>query len=258
MLITKKLTKNKKERQKIKIASQLAAEVLQLLDDFIRPGITTEEIDSFCHNHIVKNQRAIPACLGYKGFPKSVCTSVNNIACHGIPNDQEVLKDGDVINVDVTVIKDGYHGDTSKMYYVGEVSKEAQHVCEASYTAMMKGIEAIRPGEDIGVIGTAIEQYVNTTPYSVCREYSGHGIGKNFHEFPSILSFQHEYGILLEPGMTFTVEPIVNEGTDQTEERDGCNWTIYTVDNKISAQHEHTVLVTKQGYEILSLREEEK
>ena len=241
----------------MKEAGRLAALTLEMIEEHVQEGVTTGELDRICHRFIVDKLKAIPACLGYKGFPKSICTSVNNVVCHGIPRDSEVLVSGDIINIDVTVIKDGWHGDTSKMYSVGDVSLDARDLSIVSYNAMMAGIQAITPGKDIGVVGTAIEDYIKNTPYSICKEFCGHGIGRSFHEYPCVLSFSHVYDLIMVPGMTFTVEPIINFGKRYTQKRNNCEWVVYTADNTLSAQHEHTVLVTKSGYEILTLRNEE-
>lgn len=254
----KSLQKNKKQRAKMKEAGHQAALVLEMIGEYVVDGVTTEELDQICHDFIVNELKSIPACLGYKGFPKSICTSVNDVVCHGIPSSSEVLSNGDIINIDVTVIADGFHGDTSRMYSVGEVSDDASNISKASYHAMMAGINAIKPGKDIGVVGTAIENYLKDTPYSICKEYCGHGIGEEFHEYPCVLSYAHEYGIILAPGMTFTVEPIINLGSRDSIKKEGCDWVVYTKDGTLSAQHEHTILVTKRGFEILTLRDEER
>ncbi|MBU6198764.1 MAG: type I methionyl aminopeptidase [Xanthomonadaceae bacterium] len=240
------------EIEKMRIAGRLAAEVLELLVPHVKAGVTTEEIDQIAYNHIVDVQKAVPANVGYKGFPKTVCTSVNNVICHGIPSPGKILKDGDIVNIDVTVIKDGWHGDTSRMYFVGEPSVLARRLCTVTFEAMMKGIEQVRPGATLGDIGHAIQQYVESHRFSVVREYCGHGIGRIYHEDPQVLHYGHRgVGLRLEKGMTFTVEPMVNAGKPATRLLpDG--WTVVTRDHSLSAQWEHTIAVTDDGYEILT------
>ena len=244
--------KSPAEIEKMRVAGHLAAEVLELLVPHVRAGVTTEEIDAIAHDHIVDVQKAVPANVGYKGFPKTVCTSVNNVICHGIPSPGKVLKDGDIVNVDVTVIKDGWHGDTSRMYLVGEPSVLAKRLCTVTFEAMMKGIEQVRPGATLGDIGHAIQMYVESHRFSVVREYCGHGIGRIYHEDPQVLHYgQRGAGLRLEKGMTFTVEPMVNAGKPATRLLpDG--WTVVTKDHSLSAQWEHTIAVTDDGYEILT------
>jgi methionyl aminopeptidase len=238
--------------EKMRVAGRLAAEVLEMIAPHVKPGVTTEELDDLCYQHIVNVQKAIPANVGYKGFPKTVCTSVNNVICHGIPNPGKILKDGDIVNIDVTVIKDGWHGDTSRMYYVGEPPVLAKRLCTITFEAMMKGIEQVRPGATLGDIGYAIQQYVEANRFSVVREYCGHGIGTIYHEDPQVLHYGHRgVGLRLEKGMTFTVEPMVNAGKPQTRLLpDG--WTVVTKDHSLSAQWEHTLAVTDDGFEILT------
>jgi methionyl aminopeptidase len=244
--------KTPEQIEKMRAAGRLAAEVLELIVPHVKAGATTEELDQICHDHIVNVQKAIPANVGYKGFPKTVCTSVNNVICHGIPSPGKILKDGDIVNIDVTVIKDGWHGDTSRMYYVGEPSVLAKRLCTVTFEAMMKGIEQVRPGATLGDIGHAIQQYVEAQRFSVVREYCGHGIGTIYHEDPQVLHYGHRgVGLKLEKGMTFTVEPMVNAGKPQTRLLpDG--WTVVTKDHSLSAQWEHTVAVTDDGFEILT------
>lgn len=232
-------------------ASIITSKVLDALEERIVPGVTTAEIDEFCHKMITEVFEAIPACLGYNGFPKSVCTSVNHQACHGIPNDKE-LKDGDIINVDVTTIKDGYHGDASRMYAVGNISQKAERLIRVAKECMFKGIEQVRPGAYTGDIGHAIEEHAKKNRYSIVKEFSGHGIGKVFHEEPWIYSYgTPSTGDVLQQGMVFTVEPVINEGKPSIKLlEDG--WTAITKDRKLSAQWEHTVLVTKDGHRILT------
>jgi len=244
--------KTPEQIEQMRVAGRLAAEVLELLVPHVKPGVTTEDLDQIAYDHIVKVQKAIPANVGYKGFPKTVCTSVNNVICHGIPSPGKLLKDGDIVNIDVTVIKDGWHGDTSRMYYVGEPSVLAKRLCQTAYEAMLKGIEQVRPGATLGDIGHAIQQHVEAERFSVVREYCGHGIGTIYHEDPQVLHYgQRGAGLRLEKGMTFTVEPMVNAGKPQTRLLpDG--WTVVTRDHSLSAQWEHTIAVTDTGFEILT------
>jgi methionyl aminopeptidase len=246
--------KTPEQIERMREAGRLAGEVLAMIEPHVRPGVTTEELDRICHDYMVEEQKVVPACLGYKGFPKSICTSVNHVICHGIPSPQKTLKDGDIVNVDVTVIKDGFHGDTSRMFYVGQPSIMARRLCEVAHEAMWRGIRAAAPGATLGDIGHAIQSYVESERFSVVREYCGHGIGERFHEEPSILHYGRPgEGLRLVPGMTFTVEPMVNAGARHTRLLpDG--WTVITKDRSLSAQWEHTILVTAQGFEVLTLR----
>jgi len=236
----------------MRVAGRLAAEVLEVVAPHVKPGVTTEELDDVCREHIVKVQQAIPANVGYKGFPKTICTSVNHVICHGIPSHSKILKDGDIVNIDVTVIKDGWHGDTSRMYYVGKPDVRAQRLCTVTFEAMMLGIEQVRPGATLGDIGYAIQRHVEGNGFSVVREYCGHGIGTIYHEDPQVLHYgQRGSGLQLREGMTFTVEPMVNAGKPQTRLLpDG--WTVVTKDHSLSAQWEHTIAVTDKGFEILT------
>ncbi|MFT6600435.1 MAG: methionyl aminopeptidase [Alloalcanivorax sp.] len=242
---------------KMREAGRLAAEVLEMIGEHVQPGVTTEELDRICHDHIVNKQNAIPACLGYRGFPKSVCTSVNNVICHGIPNEKKVLKKGDILNIDVTVIKDGWHGDTSKMYYVGEPSVLAQRLVDTTRECMLAGIKMVRPGVRLGDIGHAIQKLAESERFSVVREYCGHGIGQVFHEDPQVLHYgKPGTGLELQEGMVFTIEPMINAGKAHNKVLpDG--WTVVTKDRKLSAQWEHTLAVTSDGYEVLTARQEE-
>lgn len=230
----------------------MASEVLDLIAEYVVPGVTTDELNTICHNHIVNKQKGTPATLGYRGFTKSICTSINHQICHGIPSNKS-LKKGDIVNIDVTVIKDGWFGDTSRMYYVGSVQPHAQRLCEAAYESMARGIEMVRPGATLGDIGHAIQVFAEGRHYSVVREYCGHGIGSSFHEDPQILHFGNpSEGETLRAGMTFTIEPMINQGKRHTKVlSDG--WTVVTKDRSLSAQWEHTVLVTENGYELLTL-----
>ena len=238
--------------EKMRVAGRLAAEVLQVVAPHVKAGASTAELDRICHDHIVNVQNAIPANVGYKGFPATVCTSVNNVICHGIPSEAKVLKDGDIINIDVTVIKDGFHGDTSRMYVVGTPSVMARRLVDATREAMFRGIRVVRPGATLGDIGYAIQKYAEGERFSVVREYCGHGIGRVYHEDPQVLHYgQPGTGLRLEKGMTFTIEPMINEGARHTRLMpDG--WTVVTKDRSLSAQWEHTVLVTDDGVEILT------
>jgi len=244
--------KTSDEIEKMRIAGRLAAEVLQVVAPYVKPGVTTEALDRICHDHIVNVQQAIPANVGYRGFPATVCTSVNNVICHGIPSAGKVLKDGDILNIDVTVIKDGWHGDTSRMYYVGTPSVMARRLVEITREAMFRGIRAVKPGATLGDVGHAIQQHAEGQRFSVVREYCGHGIGKVYHDEPQVLHYGRPGdGVVLEPGMTFTIEPMINEGARHTKVLpDG--WTVVTKDRKLSAQWEHTVAVTDAGVEILT------
>jgi methionyl aminopeptidase len=239
------------EIEKMRVAGRLAAEVLQMIGPHVRPGVTTGELDCICHDYIVDVQKAIPAPLNYKGFPKSICTSVNHQVCHGIPGDK-VLKKGDIVNIDITVIKDGYHGDTSKMFFVSQPSVQAERLVRLSHECMVKGIEAVRPGARLGDIGHVIQQHAEAHGLSVVREYCGHGIGREFHEEPQVLHYGRPgTGIELRAGMTFTIEPMINAGRREVKLL-ADNWTVVTRDHSLSAQWEHTVLVTEAGVEILT------
>jgi methionyl aminopeptidase len=249
--------KTPEDIERMRVAGRLASEVLDFIGPQVRAGITTAEIDRLCHEYMMNVQGTVPAPLnyappGYRPFPKSICTSVNHQVCHGIPGDR-VLKNGDIVNIDVTVIKDGWHGDTSRMFYVGEPSIAARRLCEATFEAMWIGIQQVRPGATLGDIGHAIQTFAEKRGYSVVREFCGHGIGRKFHEEPQVLHYG-KAGTLdkLVPGMSFTVEPMINAGRREIRElADG--WTIVTKDHSLSAQWEHTVLVTETGFEIMTL-----
>ena len=249
--------KTPEEIEAMREAGRLAAEVLEMIGEHVQPGVSTETLDRLCHDHIVNVQGAIPACLGYRGYPKSICTSVNHVVCHGIPSEKKVLKKGDIINIDVTVIKDGWHGDTSKMYFVGEPSPLAKRLVEVTRECMVRGIQMVRPGVTLGDIGHAIQQYAEGERFSVVREYCGHGIGKVFHEEPQVLHYGRAgTGLALEEGMVFTIEPMINAGKAATKLLPD-NWTAVTKDHKLSAQWEHTIAVTANGFDVLTLRGEE-
>jgi len=249
--------KSAEEIEKMRVAGRLAASVLEMIEPHVIPGVTTDELDRICHAFIVEQLEAIPAPLNYRGFPRSICTSVNNQVCHGIPGNKR-LKKGDIVNIDITVIKDGYHGDTSKMFYVGEPTVLARRLVEITQQAMRIGIAAAHPGATLGDIGHAIQTFVEQHRFSVVREYCGHGIGREFHEEPQVLHYgKPGDGLRLRPGMCFTIEPMVNAGKRHVKLLpDG--WTVVTKDRALSAQWEHTILITEQGREVLTLRKEEQ
>jgi len=244
------------EIEKMRVAGRLAAEVLEMIGPHVQAGVTTGELDRICHDFMVNEQKVIPAPLDYRGFPNSVCTSVNHQVCHGIPGDRK-LKNGDLLNIDITVIKDGFHGDTSMIFFVGEPSVSARRLAGVAYECMVLGIRMVKPGIRLGDIGNAIQRHAESSRYSVVREYCGHGIGREFHEEPQVLHYGRPgTGLLLEPGMTFTIEPMINVGKRHTKVlKDG--WTVVTKDHSLSAQWEHTILVTPDGYEVLTLRKGE-
>ena len=241
------------QQEQMRTAGRLAAEVLDMIGPYVVPGVTTDELNARRHDYIVNVQQAIPAPLNYRGFPKSICTSVNHVVCHGIPSPDKRLKQGDIVNVDVTVIKDGWHGDTSRMYAVGKIAPSAQRLIDITHEAMWIGIRQVRPGAHLGDIGAAIQTFVEPQHLSIVREYCGHGIGQIFHEDPQVLHYgERGQGLQLQAGMTFTVEPMVNAGKRHVRLLpDG--WTVITKDHSLSAQWEHTVLVTDTGYEVLTL-----
>jgi methionyl aminopeptidase len=251
------LIKTPQEIEKMRIAGKLAADVLDMIAPHVVAGVTTDELDKLCHDYIVDVQQAIPAPLNYHGFPKSICTSINQTVCHGIPGDKK-LKQGDIINIDITVIKDDYHGDTSKMFCIGEVSQHAKRLVQVTEEAMYLGIEQVKAGATLGDIGQAIQKYAESNRYSVVRDFCGHGIGKNFHEEPQVLHYgKTGEGITLEAGMIITIEPMINIGKKDVKVL-GDGWTAVTKDRSLSAQFEHTILVTPTGFEILTLRSEEQ
>ncbi|MCM2327271.1 MAG: type I methionyl aminopeptidase [Lysobacter sp.] len=249
--------KTPQDVEKMRVAGRLAAEVLDFVAPHVKPGVTTGHLDKLCHDYMVGVQGTIPAPLdytppGHRPYPKSICTSVNHQVCHGIPGDK-VLKGGDIVNIDITVIKDGFHGDTSRMFFVGEPSIQARRLCEVTWECMWKGIAQVRHGARLGDIGAAIQRHAESHGYSVVREFCGHGIGRRFHEEPQILHYgKPGQGVALEAGMTFTVEPMINAGRRDIRAL-GDGWTIVTADHSLSAQWEHTVLVTPAGFEILTL-----
>lgn len=249
--------KTPEEIAKMRVAGRMAAEVLEMIGEHVNPGVTTAELDKICHDYITITQKAIPAPLNYKGFPKSICTSVNHVVCHGIPSEKKVLKEGDTVNIDVTVIFDGYHGDTSKMFAVGQIAPHAHRLIKITQECLYKGIELVKPGARLGDIGHVIQSYAEKNHYSVVREYCGHGIGKVFHEEPQVLHYgKKDTGMELREGMTFTIEPMINAGKRYTKmKNDG--WTVETKDGRLSAQWEHTLAVTSDGIEVLTARTEE-
>ena len=244
------------EIEKMRIVGKLAAELLDYIGPFVKAGITTAELDKLCHDYTINVQHAIPAPLnyapsGHNPYPKSICTSVNHQVCHGVPSDKK-LKNGDIINIDVTVIKDGYHGDSSRMFYVGEPSIQARRLCEITYECLWLGIKAVKPGAHLGDIGHVIQRHAENNGFSVVREFCGHGIGREFHEDPQVLHYgKPGTGPKLEPGMIFTIEPMINAGRRDIRQL-GDGWTIVTKDHSLSAQWEHTILVTESGFEVLT------
>ena len=254
--------KNQDDIEKMRIAGKLASEVLDFIAPHVIHGVTTDQLDKLCHDYIVNIQKAIPAPLnyapdGHKPYPKSICTSINQQICHGVPSDK-ALKNGDILNIDITVIKDGYHGDTSRMFYVGEVTHQAKRLCEITYQAMWLGISKVKPGATLGDIGYAIQTFAEKSGYSVVREFCGHGIGKVFHEEPQILHYgRPNTGMALKEGMVFTIEPMINAGKPHTKLK-GDGWTVETKDGRLSAQWEHTMVVTATGVEVLTARSDER
>ncbi len=249
--------KNSDDIAKMRVAGRLAAEVLEIIEPHVVPGVSTGELDRLCHEHITVHQHAISASLGYHGFPKSVCISVNEVVCHGIPSDEKILKDGDIINIDVTVIKDGFHGDTSKMFIVGKPTILGERLCRITQESLYLAINMVKPGIRLRTLGKAIQRFVEAESFSVVREYCGHGIGVGFHEEPQVLHYDaDDGGVVLQPGMAFTIEPMVNAGDYRIRTmKDG--WTVKTKDRSLSAQYEHTIVVTEDGCEIMTLRGED-
>jgi methionyl aminopeptidase len=245
------LIKDSQEIEKMRIAGRLAGEVLQMIRPYVKAGVTTNELDKICHDYIVDVQKAIPAPLNYHGFPKSICTSINHQICHGIPSEKK-LKKGDIVNIDITVIKDGYHGDTSKMFFIGEPPVAARRVSQVAHECLKLAIEKVKPGAHLGDIGHVIQRHAEANNFSVVREYCGHGIGKGFHEEPQVLHYGRAgTGATLEPGMIFTIEPMINAGKRHVKLLND-NWTVVTKDHSVSAQWEHTILVTKDGHDVLT------
>lgn len=244
------------EIQKMRVAGRLASQVLEMIEPYVKAGVTTNELNDVCHQYITQVQHAIPAPLNYRGFPKSICTSVNHQVCHGIPSDKK-LKDGDIVNIDVTVIKDEYHGDTSKMFIIGTPSVRAKRLVTITQECLYIGIKMVKPGIYLGDIGAAIQKHAEKNFFSVVREYCGHGIGRIFHEDPQVLHYASaDKGEILRPGMTFTIEPMINAGKRHVTLLPD-DWTVITKDRSLSAQWEHTLLVTETGVEVLTKRDEE-
>ena len=246
------------EIAKMRVAGRLAAEVLEMIEDYVKPGVSTGELDRLCHEFIVNQQNAIPAPLNYNGFPKSICTSINHVICHGIPSNDKALKSGDIINIDITVIKDGFHGDTSKMFLVGKTADHAERLVRVTQECLYKAIELVRPGVTLGDLGYVIQQHGEAHNYSIVREYCGHGIGRVFHEEPQVLHYgAPNTGLKIEEGMTFTIEPMLNAGSRHTKLSKKDGWTVTTKDRRLSAQWEHTLAVNASGCEVLTLRSDE-
>lgn len=249
--------KTPEQIEKMRVVGALAAKQLEMIGEHIKPGVSTGELDRICHEFTVNEQDAIPAPLNYRGFPKSICTSVNHVVCHGIPSDDKILKNGDIINVDVTLIKDGFHGDTSKTFIVGEASVLAERLTSICQEALYRGIKQVKPGNHLGDVGYVIQRLAEKNRFSVVREYCGHGIGEVFHDEPQVLHYgKRGTGVELKPGMTFTIEPMLNAGKAAVKLLPD-EWTVVTKDHKLTAQWEHTILVTETGYEILTHREDD-
>jgi methionyl aminopeptidase len=248
--------KDAKEIEIMRKSAKLSASVLTMIEEYVKPGITTDELDRICHEYIVSHG-AVPAPLGYKGFPKSICTSINRVACHGIPGDKK-LSDGDILNIDISLSIDGYFSDTCKMFLVGNVGVQGRRICEAAKLCLYRSIQQVKPGNNIRLIGRAIEEVTKSYKYSIVKDFCGHGVGRALHQEPQILHYDDPMGesVILEPGMTFTIEPIINVGKPDVKIlSDG--WTVVTKDMSLSAQYEHTLMVTEEGYEVLTLRPEE-
>lgn len=252
MRANKVVIKTEQEIEKLKVSGRLAAEVLAMIGEYVKPGVTTEYLDHLCHDFIVNTLKVVPANIGYYGYTKTTCISPNEVVCHGIPSKNITLKEGDIINIDVAIIKDGFYGDTSRMYYVGEVVPQAKKLVETTYAAMVAGIHAVHPDATLGDIGHAIQAVAEKEGYSIVREYCGHGIGRVYHEQPNVLHYgQLGQGMKLKKGMVFTIEPMVNMGKPQVKElSDG--WTVITKDHSLSAQWEHMIAVTDDGFELLT------
>ncbi len=268
------IIKTAEEIEKMRVACKLAAEVLEMIEPYVKAGVSTEELDQICHKYITEEQDAIPAPLNYHGFPKSICTSINHVVCHGIPAEQDekfgnisrpaILKDGDILNIDITVIKDGYHGDTSKMFLIGDVTPANKRLCMVAQESLYLAMKKVKPGAQLGEIGTTIEKHIKTNnknnpraKFSIVRDYCGHGVGAGFHEEPQVVHYKNNDRLVLKEGMIFTIEPMINAGKFGCRLDEEDDWTVYTADNKNSAQWEHTLLVTKTGCEVMTLRQEE-
>ena len=252
------LIKNPEQIEKMRVASRLAAETLEMIGHYVQAGVSTGELDRIAHDYTVNTQKAIPAPLNYNGFPKSICTSVNHVVCHGIPSDTKILKNGDIINIDVTTIKDGFHGDSSVMFCVGKPSILAERLIRISQECLYKGISVVKPGARLGDIGEIIQKHAESNHFSIVREYCGHGLGEIFHEEPQVLHYGTAgTGMEILPGMTFTIEPMLNAGKRHVKLLPD-EWTVITKDRKLTAQWEHTLLVTEEGCDILTLRTDEQ
>jgi methionyl aminopeptidase len=250
--------KTSEDIAKMRVAGRLAAEVLEMIGPYVVPGVSTGELDRRCHDYIVNVQQAIPAPLNYNGFPKSICTSINHVVCHGIPSDTKILQEGDIVNIDITVLKDGYHGDTSKMFAVGKVAPHAEKLMRVTQECLYKALAIVKPGTYLGDIGHVIQQHAEAQHYSVVREYCGHGIGRIFHEDPQVLHYgQKQTGMQLKEGMTITIEPMINAGARFTKLSASDGWTVTTRDRRLSAQWEHTIAVMAYGCEVLTKRQDE-
>jgi methionyl aminopeptidase len=246
------------EIAKMRVAGKLASEVLEMIEDYVKPGVSTGELDRLCHEFIINEQNAIPAPLNYNGFPKSICTSINHVICHGIPTNDKALKSGDIINIDITVIKEGFHGDTSKMFLVGKTADHAERLVRVTQECLYRAIELVKPGVTLGDLGHVIQQHGEAHNYSIVREYCGHGIGRIFHEEPQVLHYgAPNTGLKIEEGMTFTIEPMLNAGSRHTKLSKKDGWTVTTKDRRLSAQWEHTLAVNASGCEVLTLRSDE-
>lgn len=250
--------RTEEELIKLREACKLAADVLVMIEPYIKAGVTTGELDRICHDYMVNEQKVIPACLNYHGYPKATCISLNEVVCHGIPSDEKILKNGDILNIDVTVIKDGYFGDNSKMFIVGETNIRSQKLVEAAQEALYVGLRAVKPGVRLREIGRAVQQYTEAQGFSVVREYCGHGIGDQFHSEPQVLHYYgDDGGVILQKGMVFTIEPMINAGKKEVRLM-GDGWTVKTKDRSHSAQFEHQIVVTDKGCEVMTIREEEE
>lgn len=266
--------KTAEEIEKMRVAGRLAADVLQMIEPHVKAGVTTQELDEICHKYITETQQAIPAPLDYHGFPASICTSINHVICHGIPDTEDkvftngqksydkpaILKDGDILNIDITVIKDGYHGDTSRMYLVGDVSPENKRLCRVTQESLYEAIRKVKPGAKFSDIGATIQKHIKKAGarYSIVKDFCGHGIGAGFHEEPQVVHYKNLDHRKMKPGMCFTIEPMINAGRYECVVDTDDDWTTYTLDGKNTAQWEHTLLVTETGCEVLTLRDDEK
>lgn len=249
--------RTEQEIEKLREACKLASDVLVMIEPYVKAGVSTGELDRICHHYMVNEQKVIPACLNYHGFPKSVCISLNEVVCHGIPSDDKILKDGDILNIDVTVVKDGYYGDNSKMYIVGETNIRSKKLCEAAQEALYVGLRKVKPGIRLKEIGIAVQKYTEAQGFSVVREYCGHGIGTEFHCEPQVLHYNgDDGGVVLKAGMVFTIEPMINAGKREVRLM-GDGWTVKTKDRSHSAQYEHQIVVTETGCEVMTIRDEE-